>query len=50
MGAVVKFSDAYTRVQNSLKIAGLQGAELEKVYDRLIVSAQNNGAPLEALA
>jgi len=50
VAAVVKFSDSYTRVQNSLKIAGLEGKALTEVYDRLMVSAQNNAAPIGALA
>jgi len=41
--------DASTRVENSLKVAGLAGAELTKVYDRLFASSQRNAAPLEAL-
>jgi len=42
-------SDAATRVDNALKVAGLSGAELEGVYDRLRDSAIRNAAPLEAL-
>jgi tape measure domain-containing protein len=42
-------SDAATRVDNALKVAGLSGAELEGVYDRLRDSALRNAAPLEAL-
>ncbi len=45
----VKLADANTRVENSLKVAGLAGAELERVYDRLFESAQRNAAPIEAL-
>lgn len=41
--------DASTRITNSLKVAGLAGADLSKVYDRLFASAQRNAAPLEAL-
>lgn len=41
--------DTSTRIQNSLKIAGLEGAELTRVYDRLFDSAQRNATPLEAL-
>jgi tape measure domain-containing protein len=47
--AAVQFSDAATRVENSLKAAGLAGANLEKVYDSLFQSAQRNAAPLESL-
>lgn len=41
--------DAATRIENSLKVAGLSGEELGAVYDRLFASAQKNVAPLEAL-
>jgi len=41
--------DSSTRIDNALKVAGLSGAELTKVYDALFVSAQKNAAPLEAL-
>lgn len=43
-------SDSATRINNALKVAGLSGAELEKVYQRLFVSANNNAAPIETLA
>lgn len=49
VGTFVKFSDAATRIDNALKVAGLSGAELEKVYDRLRASAIKNAAPIEAL-
>lgn len=42
--------DASTRVENSLKVAGLEGQALGQVYDALFQSAQRNAAPLEALA
>ncbi|PRD41364.1 hypothetical protein C5748_22010 [Phyllobacterium phragmitis] len=41
--------DASTRITNALKVAGLEGDELTKVYTSLFRSAQNNAAPLEAL-
>ena len=41
--------DAATRIENALKVAGLSGDELTKVYDRLFESAQKNAAPVEAL-
>lgn len=41
--------DSATRIQNALKVAGLEGAELTKVYDRIYAAAQKNAAPLEAL-
>ncbi|WP_377299720.1 tape measure protein [Rhizobium sp. SGZ-381] len=45
-----ELSDAATRVDNSLKVAGLSGAELEKVYQSLFESAVKNAAPIETLA
>lgn len=44
-----KLIDAATRIENSLKVAGLAGDELTRVYDRLFESAQRNAAPLETL-
>jgi len=41
--------DASTRIDNALKVAGLSGDELTRVYDRLFASAQKNAAPLESL-
>ncbi|MEY9629882.1 tape measure protein [Sinorhizobium fredii] len=43
-------SEAATRIDNSLKVAGLSGAELERVYQGLAKAAQDNGAPIETLA
>lgn len=42
--------DASIGVTNSLKISGLAGEELTKVYDTLFASAQRNAAPIESLA
>lgn len=47
--AAQRLIDASTRVENSLKVAGLSGQELARVYDSLFASAQQNAAPLEAL-
>lgn len=41
--------DQSTRIQNALKVAGLEGENLNKVYGRLFQSAQRNAAPLETL-
>lgn len=41
--------DSATRIQNALKVAGLEGEALTRVYDRLFDSAQRNAAPLESL-
>jgi tape measure domain-containing protein len=42
-------SDSATRIDNALKVAGLSGAELEKVYQQLFASATKNAAPIETL-
>ncbi|TAZ76557.1 tape measure protein [Rhizobium ruizarguesonis] len=42
--------DSATRVQNALKVAGLEGKNLKTVYDALFASAQKNAAPIEALS
>ena len=43
------FSDAATRIDNSLKVAGLSGQNLEATYDALRDSAVKNSAPIESL-
>lgn len=47
---LVKFADQFTRIQNALKVTGLEGEALTRVYDQLFASAQKNAAPLQALA
>lgn len=47
---VAQFADSFTKVQNSLKVAGLQGQELRRTYEQLYAAAQRQGAPLEAMA
>lgn len=47
---ILRLSEAATRIDNSLKVAGLSGAELEKVYQNLQKAALANGAPIETLA
>ncbi len=42
-------SDSATKVDNSLKVAGLSGAELEKVYKSLLDAANKNATPIETL-
>ncbi|WAC49366.1 tape measure protein [Asticcacaulis sp. SL142] len=42
-------NDASIRFSNSLKVAGLEGANLEGVQQTLFEQAQKNAAPLEAL-
>ena len=46
---VISFSDAWTRANNSLKVAGLSGTDLTGVMGELFAAAQRQGAPLEAL-
>src|SRR5690606_6429991 len=41
--------DSATRIDNALKVAGLSGAELERVYGRLRDMALKNAAPLETM-
>lgn len=48
--AAQQLIDASIRIGNSLKVAGLAGKDLEKVYKSLFASAQRNVAPLESLA
>jgi tape measure domain-containing protein len=47
---MIRLSEAATRIDNSLKVAGLSGAELERVYAGLAEAAKRNGAPIETLA
>ncbi|EFO32621.1 phage tape measure protein [Roseibium sp. TrichSKD4] len=48
--AFKRFSDAATRIDNTLKVAGLEGEQLETVYKSLRDSAIKYQAPLETLA
>jgi tape measure domain-containing protein len=50
IGAAIKFADAFTRIENSLKTTGLAGAELVNVQERLFQIAQDNAVSWEALA
>jgi tape measure domain-containing protein len=47
--AASQFVDASKNITNALKVAGLEGEGLTKVYDRLFASAQRNAAPIDAL-
>lgn len=47
---LVQFADGFTRIQNALKITGLEGAALTGVQDKLFASAQKFGAEYEAIA
>lgn len=46
---LTRIADAATQMQNSLRVAGLEGAELSRVYDQLFKSAQKNAAPIGSL-
>jgi tape measure domain-containing protein len=41
--------DSATKISNALKVAGLSGQDLDRVYQSLFKSAQENAAPLETL-
>jgi tape measure domain-containing protein len=47
-GAEELLDDA-TKIQNALKVTGLAGEDLKKVYDALFASAMKNAAPFETL-
>ena len=46
---LVGILDSYTRLQNSLKVTGLEGEALAEVQERLFAVAQKNGVELEAV-
>lgn len=46
---VVGLIDTYTRLQNSLKVTGLEGEALVSVQEKLFAVAQQNGVELEAV-
>lgn len=45
----VQLIDAATRIENSLKVAGVAAEDLEQVYGDLFDAAQRNAAPIETL-
>ena len=47
---LASLSDAFTRLQNNLRVAGLEGAELKQVQDRLFSVAQKYGVEIEGLS
>jgi len=47
---VAQLADSYTKVQNSLKVAGLEGQKLKVTYEALYAVSQRQAAPLEAMA
>ncbi|MFG1247613.1 tape measure protein [Xanthobacter flavus] len=46
---VIQYADAWTKANNSLKVAGLSGAAVKDTLDALYAAAQRQGVPLEAL-
>lgn len=48
--SVAKYADAWTAAKNSLSVAGVVGENQIDVLDQLYKSAQNNAAPLNAMA
>lgn len=50
IGNFAQLSDAFTKIQNQLKVGGLQGDKLTNTYQALFEIAQKQGAPLEELA
>lgn len=46
---VMQMADAFTTLQNRLKVAGLSGQELAAVQDHLFASASRNGVEISAL-
>ena len=47
---IIRAADSFTRIQNALRVAGLEGEAAADVFDRLFAIAQKNGAPVESLA
>ncbi len=47
--ALKDIADGFTRIQNSLKVAGLEGSTLAAVQEKLFRTAQQYGAEYEAL-
>lgn len=50
IASVISYADANTRLQNSLKITGLEGAALGQVQDKLYDQANRNGVEVGTLA
>lgn len=47
---LTELSDGFTRLQNNLRIAGLEGDQMKAVQDRLFESAQKYGVEIEGLS
>ena len=50
LASLTALSDSFTKIQNQLKVGGLEGDALARTYQSLYEIAQKQGAPLEALA
>src|SRR5690606_6067410 len=48
--AVIGMADSYTRLQNQLRVTGLEGQNLLAVQEQLFDTANRNGIGVEALA
>jgi len=47
---VTQFADSFTRIQNALRVTGLEGEKLQNTYREIFAIAQRQNAPLEATA
>lgn len=47
---VSQLADSYTKVQNALKVTGLEGEKLRSTYESIYAISQRQAAPLEAMA
>lgn len=47
---ILEYADSYTSLQNRLKAAGLEGAQLKRVEDALYETANRNGLQVQATA
>ncbi|MFN4129052.1 MAG: tape measure protein [Paracoccaceae bacterium] len=45
----IQIADAATKMQNALRVIGLEGDDLSRVYGQLFSSAQRNSAPVSSL-
>lgn len=45
-----KTADEYTKIMNTLRVAGVNDGDLGSTFDKLFQSAQRNAAPLDSLA
>lgn len=50
VGKIINYADSYTKLQNALRITGLEGEKLVAVQTTLTAQANKNGVELESLA